>query len=518
MNLPGGVKRGGGFSLLLILLFVIAAVSMWTMNDTKSNIDYADTKSERLILDYQIAGAFQDAVLSVRAFMLYRDEQYLHQYQEEMAQTQELLRERIENSADETRIVMEAALAQAIEFDDQVIKRVVPLVNGGLIDEAMAVAASLAPVTAEINGVFQERTVANEAEIKDSLAATAASADVGQRTALIAGIAALVTGLFLAIFITRSITRPVGMMMGGVERLADGDFTQPINVKSSDEIGRLAESLNHTREQLRTLVAEIVEAGQLLASHSQQLASATEEVSATVEEVASTTAEVSNISEQGTANALEAVRDSEIVRSVAENGNTAVSDTVEKIQGIAEVSQQAHAAVGELGNISAQIGEIIEVITGIADQTNLLALNAAIEAARAGEQGRGFAVVAEEVRKLAEQSADAAKEISGLITQVQEGVAQAVTAMDRGITEVQSGVEVANTAGQALNEIISAVERTVAVITGVADGAEQVKGGAEQVKEATEQIASSIEEVTASAAELAAMADKLSAGVAKFRV
>ncbi|MFZ5900702.1 MAG: methyl-accepting chemotaxis protein [Bacillota bacterium] len=341
--------------------------------------------------------------------------------------------------------------------------------------------------------------------------------DTTTSIALTSGLAllAIIAVLF---FLTNYAVSPVKHLISGANRIAEGDFTQEIRVKSQDELGRLAETLNRMREQLRELVKSIAGTAESLAAQSQELAAATEQVSATVEEVSSTAEEVSSVSEQSAENALTAADKAEQVRTAARSGSGDVNNTITKINQIASVTQEVNAAVQKLGTISKQIGDIINVITGIADQTNLLALNAAIEAARAGEQGRGFAVVAEEVRKLAEQSANAAKEIAGLIAEIQRGVGQAVTAMEKSVTEVREGVQTADATGKSLQQIISAVEEAANLIRDIAEGAKQTNEGMQQLSGATEQITSAVQEVAASAGDLSKNAEKLSGAIARFRV
>lgn len=157
---------------------------------------------------------------------------------------------------------------------------------------------------------------------------------------------------------------------------------------------------------------------------------------------------------------------------------------------IAEVVTRTAAVVKDLGKGSEQIGEIVRVIEEIADQTNLLALNAAIEAARAGEQGRGFAVVADEVRKLAERTTKATKEISDMIKTIQQNTNQAVVSMEEGTHEVEEGIQLANTAGSALKNIIDSSSK-------VADVVNQVAASTEEQSSAAEQVSRNIESVTA---------------------
>lgn len=334
-----------------------------------------------------------------------------------------------------------------------------------------------------------------------------------------AGIVALIIGVGLLIFMSNKlIISPLNLLVAGVNKYAEGDFREKIKVGSQDEIGQLAGSLNNMSDQLGSLIKGVVDNSQSIAAHSQELAASNEEISATMEEVASTTTEVSATADNGFENAHAAVTESEKVVTVAQDGNKTVKSTIDKINAIASSTADVEKAVNNLGQLSAQIGNITNVITGIAEQTNLLALNAAIEAARAGDAGRGFAVVAEEVRKLAEQSAGATKEINQLISQVQTGVDVAAMAMENGAAEVQEGVQLASEAGLALDNINNAVINAIKLIKEISEGSRQTSEGMEQVTASTEQVSSTIQQMATSSQELADIANKLQLSVEKFQV
>ncbi len=518
MKMSVGMKIGGGFVIVLLLLLGISGMGVYTLNEIDQNLVDIEQRAERLVLDNNIESEFKDAIINIRGYLAYSGQQYADGYHEQMSKVYGLIDERMGNSSEQAYLKFEELLALVQEYDTQITGQMFPLIAMGELGEAGVVGTSLVPLTVEIEEILQQLVFDNEEKQFELMVEIDADTDRSRTMALgLSGIALLI-GLILSFVVTRSITGPVGVISEGVKRLAAGDFTRDVDVRTQDEIGQLAKDANLMRQQLHDLIANIATTSETLASHSQELAASSEEVSATIEEIVGTTNEVSAASQQSTDSAQENAKNAKLVLELAQRGNEAMGNTMERINSIAATAQQSNVAIQELGAISKQIGEIINVITGIADQTNLLALNAAIEAARAGEQGRGFAVVAEEVRKLAEQSANAAKEIAGLITKVQDGVEQAVGAMDKGVAEVQSGVEVAGTAGDALGEIINAVKEAVVMIGEIAKGLEHSNEGTIQLSAATQQISSSVQETTAAVGELARMSEELSAAAARFKV
>lgn len=450
--------------------------------------------------------------------MVYGDEKYLYQYRDQINEMQDLSVKRINNSTEQTRPKIEKVLERSKDYDQKITQNMVPLLKEKKLNEAIAIGATIAPITGELSEILSGLIKDNEEKSKNLIIMSNSAATKGRYTVLVISVVALFVGLALAFFITRAITGPVGVMISGVQRLAGGDFTQNITVKAKDEIGELAGAVNRMTEQLKGLVGDISEIAQTLAAHSEELAASAEEVSATVEEVASTTNEVAAMAEKSMENASITANESKKVVEVAETGGKTVKQTVDKITAISESVTKVNESIQSLGNLSAKIGNIIDVITGIADQTNLLALNAAIEAARAGEQGRGFAVVAEEVRKLAEQSASASGEISQLINQIQSGVDIAIKAMEQGAVDVNEGVNLASDAGNALHNILEAVNQNIGLVEEITLGARQTGEGTQQLSASNEQVTSTIQQVASSTQELADIAGKLQNSVARFKV
>ena len=279
-------------------------------------------------------------------------------------------------------------------------------------------------------------------------------------------------------------------------------------------------------------MVEVNEAVTLTANTGNEISSSSEQMAAGAQEQSAQTTEVAGAVEQMTKTILETTKNSSIAAESAKNageiakgGGQVVVETIEGMNRIAEVVSKSATMVQALGKSSDQIGEIVQVIDDIADQTNLLALNAAIEAARAGEQGRGFAVVADEVRKLAERTTKATKEIAAMIKQIQKDTGSAVESMVEGQEEVEKGKKLADKAGESLNEIIKGAEQVVDVITQVAaaseeqsSASEQISNNVEAISNVTHESASGIQQIARAAEDLNRFTVNLQDLISRFHI
>ena len=387
-----------------------------------------------------------------------------------------------------------------------------------------------------------------------------AGASKVRTTGIISTLLAIVLAVMVGVLVAGVITRPIGELVGVTRKLAEGDLTVKASITTHDEMGQLAFAFNTMATDLQQLIRGGIHNADQVAASSQELSATANEAERATNQVAVTMTDfaqgsqkqmeeigktqqivddLTQVSKTVTEKAMSASTLSDDMAKHAERGGKAAHNAVAKINEIKEVTALTSVVVAALGEKSKQIGQILDVISGIAGQTNLLALNAAIEAARAGEQGRGFAVVAEEVRKLAEQSQQATRQIAQIIEAIKQQTDEAIQAMDSGNSKVNEGVDVVQAAGQALQDIMVQISMNVSMVgdintaskqqlqgmqqmvssTGhVAVIAKEASAGAQTTAAATEKMTASMEEIAGAAEGLAKTASELQMMVSKFKI
>lgn len=374
-------------------------------------------------------------------------------------------------------------------------------------------------------------------------------------------VVALSLSTFLSLVTSGRIAGILGDLGERMKAMADGDLTVSMLGKPECScIGDLCTIFDSMLGNLKTLVKSVSESAEQVAAGSEELNAASDQTAqgaqqtaTSVTQLAAGTQEVSTEIEKGNTNInkinkaiLEVSDESTLVaqlgndtENTAIEGKELVLKAIDKIDNIKTVSGEISGNIDELGKLSAEIEQIVDLIKNIAGQTNLLALNAAIEAARAGEHGKGFAVVADEVKKLAAQSAGATDKITGMIKEIQNKTSLAVTAMDKGVQEVESGVVAVNDVGKALDGITAKAneantkiqginkqitsltaesESIVKMIENISAVVEETAASAEEISSITEEQTASVEEINASSQSLAKIAEELQHHVSIFKV
>ncbi|MCM3787211.1 methyl-accepting chemotaxis protein [Domibacillus indicus] len=316
----------------------------------------------------------------------------------------------------------------------------------------------------------------------------------------------LVLSLLVIFLVTHYLTKPLKRLTKEVERVKSGDLSSNIKDSSKDEFGVLTEAFQGMVYDLKKVIGgindstdqlvktsggllkdarEISEGSRKVTASMQQIASGTDIQRKRAEESAGVMGELSQGIQHAAASSSVVSERASLTLAEAESGFQKVTDVVEQMHNINESVGQSSEAIKQLEQQSVEVTDILQVIQDISSQTNLLALNAAIEAARAGEHGKGFAVVAEEVRKLAEQSAQSAKEVSLLITNMNKDTNRSVDRMNVVVENVQSGILLVREAGEAFERILSSIEE-------IARQIEEVSSVSEEMSASSEEIAASV--------------------------
>lgn len=563
MNMTVRKKLTAGFGVIYLLLVILVGFAYYEISTIDANYTrLVHDKVPNVVNVKQLEIAIRREQGSMRGYLLIGDETSLTNFTAAHNEYKKLSKE-LEKTL--TRTDTKELLARLNELEQRFYElgqKSFQLKNENNVEAyTQLIATTGRDITTQFDTVAQQLTEIQQRDMKQASEATTSESKAIKSWMIIIGIAALVLGSIVTFYISRILSRPLLTLSEAAKRIADGDLTgKKIVVHNRDEIGELAASFNQMARNLRDVLEQVTMSAEQVASSSEQLTASAEQTSKATEQIALTIQDVAagvekqvqsveetsekieqmsegiqQISERAQNVSAIAMQTSEKASEGVKTVQTAVAqmntvnDTVERLAGV----------VKGLGNRSEQIGKITEVISGIAAQTNLLALNAAIEAARAGEHGRGFAVVADEVRKLAEQSAQSAQQIASLIAMIQEETNEAVQSMETVQKEVANGTGAISTSGEAFRQIQTSVHEVAAQIQDVSASVQQMSAAVEQVAQSmqlvtqiaesaaagtqevsasTEEQLASMEEISASSASLAKMAEDLQSLVKRFNV
>lgn len=432
-------------------------------------------------------------------------------------------------------VFLQQTYEPAVEFYRITFDSLVPAVKSGNQEAIHVAMARIKPVyETHRKGIDQVVQLTNKRNDADE---AAAEQEIQSSTWLL--LAILLVSIGVGIAIAASIIRGLLTSLGGepeyavkiAHAIADCDLSVPITVKSGDSTSLLAamktmqtslstviSNVNLSVEKLAQSAAQLSASASRVAQSSEQQHDATQSMASSMEEISVGIEQISDNAKATETNTLAS-------GEMSGHGLLMVNDTSQEMGRIADAVNNSSSKIRELGDRSSQISAIVNTIKEIADQTNLLALNAAIEAARAGEQGRGFAVVADEVRKLAERTAQSTEEITGMIIAIESGTQTAVDAMSEANTRTEEGVRMVSLVKAAIEKIHGSADLVIAEVRGITaalreqnSAHNQVAGNVAAIAERTEHTSAEVNAIAHAAQALEALSSSLKVSVNRFRI
>jgi methyl-accepting chemotaxis protein len=540
-NLTVKKQLGFGFGIVIVMALIISAMSIVGMRSVDSDLDkIVNDRWPKTVLANDVVDDINVVARAIRNAILLDDKEQVQKELSRITEARGKITENIEklqktvHSDKGKELLKNVVDARAAYLQEQVL--ILDIIKQGKKDEAKKqLFTKLRPIQATYIQTVDDLVKYQGALMEES--GKTSAKDVRTMIVLILSLSALamLIAIGISVWITKRLTRQLGgephFIADIAKKISEGDLTIKFESNGKELTGVYA-AMKEMAERLKKVLADTKTAADNLASASHELSASSEQMSRGVTEQAGRANQIAAASNQMSQTVVDVAKNSSNIASsasetveVADNGQEIVTKSVEEVKAIAETVNESAKLMSSLGERSKQIGEIVNVIKDIADQTNLLALNAAIEAARAGEQGRGFAVVADEVRKLAERTAKATSEISGMIGAIQEEMDQAVVSMESGTKRVEVGVEFSVQAGEALRKIVGSVTDLQSMVQQIATATEEMSTASEQISGDIETIANvsketsvSSDQVSQASSDLARLASDLQSTVGMFRV
>lgn len=503
-----------GFGAILLFIIGFAVVGYW-------GNDRADDQMTKLIdKDYKLVSLansleenLSQRVIMARGYVLYGDEKYIEQFAENAKESAVLMEEMEKLLGDNADYA--DAVAKTEKWNNLITDQVIPAYEEGGFDAAI-------PLMEQYCQVWSTDAMDAWDKVKDSVdqqlmntGDNIISENHAQKNVfMVMAVLTAFIALAVAAWLIYTVVKPIKVIEGRLTQISDNDLSgEPLHFNTRDEFQQLANAVNTMVASLVGMIDRIKTTEGRLLDTSSQLLTARQDLEAQSGGILESFEQVTtgSLLQKDTANDMaatmsEGAKGIELIASssssvadysvrvndAANEGNKVIQNTLDELKGLNTTVTETVTVMENLGERTNRIGAISEVITNIAEQTNLLALNATIEAARAGEHGKGFAVVATEVRKLAENSKESAKEIADLIQAVKHDTETAVTSTLKSKSEMESSLFSANNAGLAFKNILASIENIVAQI--------------QEISTTSEELSASVEEITASSEELAAIA------------
>jgi len=509
-NLKIATRLSAGFGLVLLLLVLVLSIGMhgfrtignstatlidedWVKADAAATINGMTRANARRTLElFLVPGADERAHIREK----------IAANKDEITQALQILERLVTSESGKTLLatVVERRAAYVASFSS-----VSAMIESGQREQAQQLVLSeTMPRLDALQESVQALNAFQKRRAEDSGKAVAAMVSASATEMLVLGLVALAAGAGFALWLARSIVRPLRRAVQVAQAVAGGDLSSRIEITSTDELGELLQALETMNANLGHMVNEVRQGTDTIATASSQIASGnldlaarTEMQASSLQQTASSMEELTGTVQQNAANARQA--------SALANSTSLI--TAEGSEAVASVG----ATMSSISESARRIEDITGIIDGIAFQTNILALNAAVEAARAGEQGRGFAVVASEVRNLAHRSAAAAKEIKVLIGD--------------SVEKISDGTRLTSAAADTMRQVLGSVQRVTDLMADISAASDEQRSGIEQVNQAvtqmdavTQQNAALVEQAAAAAQSMQDQADALTRTVHMFRL
>ncbi len=530
------------FAAILAVMTAMAGASYFWFLQTERQVVEVETKTvPGLYVSAQLVANWTEARGLAREFVLADTPAEQQQVAEAIAANREIMRgllkayeSAITTAEDRKNHALARELFEQFATTEDVIVAAgrLAIANGQASNQAAAVKRDLEPTAVRMQAVTKTMLDFNKAEADDStrlIVSIVRSAELGL---IVCFVVALLLAFLCGYLLFRAVTVPLGRLLGIVDLMRRGDFSERLTLERRDEFSTLADGVNAMADDLAGLIGQIQKSSIQVNTSITEVAATSKEQQATANEIAATTTEIGATAKEISATSNELAHTMDEVSAVAEqtatlaNGGQAGLARMEStMRQVMEAAGAINAKLAILSEKAGNINQVVTTITKVADQTNLLSLNAAIEAEKAGQYGRGFAVVATEIRRLADQTAVSTYDIEQMVKDIQSAVAAGVMGMDKFSEEVRRGMEEVQQVGGQLSEIIEQVQGLVPRFEGAnegmqaqATGAGQISEALSQLSEAAQQTVESLQQSTLAIDELNQVSNGLRSSISRFKL